>query len=78
MPRSASENAGQRVGVADVEHHFVLMDGLVDAGEAVERNHGVVAIGGRPRFDVDELGLLLANLLQTACATSSSVTSGSL
>ena len=67
MPRKASREFGQRVLVAHMQDHLFLMDGLVGAGEAVERHYGVIAVGGRAGLNVDELGLLLADLLQPFC-----------
>jgi hypothetical protein len=49
--------------VADLEHQLVLRDLLLNALQALERDHGVIAISQRPRLFVHELSLLIANLL---------------
>ena len=49
------------------QHHLVLLDRLaVDAGEALDGNHGVVAVLDGPRIDVAVVGLLVADFFDAS------------
>ena len=47
-----------------MQHHFVLMDGLVGARDAIERNCGVVSISGGAWLHIHVLGFLFADFIQ--------------
>lgn len=47
-----------------MQYNFILVDGLIDARKAVERNHRIVAIRNRARLNIHHLRLLFADLVQ--------------